>query len=131
MTDTGETTILEEGNVKITNLRVIIGTKTYSMSNIASVSMGKNDSKGILPFIVIAGILSALIGLIDLKENMQCLTLGMLMVIGGGIGIANSKTKYIVRIGSASGESNILESHDKATIKRVVNAMNEAIVRRG
>jgi len=131
MTDTGEITILEEESVKITNLRVIIGTKTYAMANVASVSMGKNDSKGILPLIVVAGILSALIGFIDLKENMQCLTLGVLMVIGGVLGIATSKTKYSVRIGSASGESNILESHDKATIKRVVNAMNEAIVRRG
>lgn len=37
MDDTAETTILEEGNVKITNRRAIISSKTYSLSDITSV----------------------------------------------------------------------------------------------
>src|SRR5436190_16751771 len=39
MNDMSETTILEEGKVKITNLRAIIGTKTYPISNITSVNL--------------------------------------------------------------------------------------------
>ena len=41
------------------------------------------------------------------------------------------KPTYTVQIGSASGESNILESQDVDHITRIVKAMNDAIVRRG
>ena len=54
MANTGETTILEEGGVKITNRRAIIGLKTYAMANITSVSMTyRNDRGGIIPTILL------------------------------------------------------------------------------
>jgi len=55
-----------------------------------------------------------------------------LLVMGAGIAIAvMTKPSYVVRIGSASGEANALVSKDRAFVGKIVNAMNEAIVKRG
>jgi len=52
--------------------------------------------------------------------------------MGAGIAIAvMTKPSYVVRIGSASGEANALVSKDRAFVGKIVNAMNEAIVKRG
>lgn len=45
MQESDEVTILQEGNVKITNIRTIIGSKTYQLSNIDSVRMHERESK--------------------------------------------------------------------------------------
>ena len=56
---------------------------------------------------------------------------GLMCVLAAVTVARNPKTVYIVKIGSSSGEKNVLESYDREYIKRIVDAMNEAIVRRG
>lgn len=48
MDDTAETIILEEGNVKITNFRATIGSKTYAIEDIGSVDLKVVDIAGLL-----------------------------------------------------------------------------------
>jgi hypothetical protein len=134
MTQVSEINILKEKNVKITNERAIIGTKTYPISEIASVNMDVNEPKLFLPifFIVIAAVCSVLIALTDMREYSECLTTSMYLGIAGLLFfLLSQKTKYSVRIRSASGELNVLEAVDKEHVERIVEAINEAIVQRG
>jgi hypothetical protein len=131
MNEVSETTILEEGNVKITNLRAIISTKTYAMSNVTSVNLSKKSDSNAPLFLILGGILLGMIGLTNVRDYIGCLILAVLLVGGGILASKTAKPTYTVQIGSASGESNILESQDVDHIKRIVDAMNDAIVRRG
>ena len=133
MTHLSEINILKEKDVKITNQRAILGTKTYAISEIASVSIDVNEPKLFLPifFIVIAGVLSVLIAVSDMREYSECLNTGMYIGIAGSVlFILSRKTKYNVRIKNASGEMKVLEAFDKDHVERVVKALNEAIARK-
>lgn len=96
MNDISETTVLEERNVKITNLRAIIGTKTYPMSNITSVNLStKSPSWG--PRCLIAyGVIFIFSSVINdpphgmsLAQAAELILFGLLL-IGAGIFAARS-----------------------------------------
>jgi len=134
MNDVSEITILKEGNVKITNLRAIIGLKTYAMSKITSVNMRVNEPKLFLPvfFTVNMGICSVLIAISNMEAYAQCLQTGLYAVITGTLlFLISRKTKYSVYIRSAVGEQRILEANDKEYVERIVKAMYEAITLQG
>lgn len=80
--------------------------------------------------LIIAGVLFLALGLVAEAQG-TCGGLGAIMLIVGLVWLAMVKTTYHVRIGSASGESNVLEHRDAAYIAKIVKAMNEAIVNRG
>ena len=131
MADINEVTFLEEGKVKITNLRAIIGTKTYTMADITSVAREKRKVGDTVSFWWwVSGALFIIISAVDLAY-LWCFDIIGLMFFLGALGKArDAKTVYIVKIGSSTGETKVLEAHDRKYIKRIVNAMNEAIVRR-
>ncbi|MDQ3004262.1 MAG: hypothetical protein M3R47_02590 [Chloroflexota bacterium] len=68
--DGNEVVILKEGNVKITNLRAMIGPKTYSMSNIDEVRVHEREPKLFVPvfFMLISAVCLALIALTNLDD---------------------------------------------------------------
>ena len=128
--DSGEVLILKEGDIKITNLRAIIGPKTYSISNIDSVRMHVKEPKLFLPifYMFIAAVCSALVALSNLEDYSHYLKIGLYI----GIGILlffllSTKTKYSVRVRSSVHEMNIWEANDRDSVERIVSAMNEAI----
>jgi hypothetical protein len=130
MNDVSEITILKEGNVKITDLRAIVGFNTYAISKITSVSMRVNEPKLFLPvfFTVNMGICSVLIAVSNLEAYAQCLQTGVYAVITGTLlFLISRKTKYSVYIKSAAGERRILEANDKDYVERIVKALHEAI----
>ena len=131
MNDASEITILKEGNVKITNRRAIIGTKSYTMSNIISVNMRVNEPKMFIPlfFTVNMGFCSVLIALSNLQEYAQYLQMGLYTGITAILlFIISRKTKYSVQIKSAVGNIRILEANDRDAVERIVTAINQAIV---
>lgn len=132
-----ETTIYESQGVKVTNLRAVVGSKTYSMSNITSVSTSTKES-ACVPLVAIlfgsllllAGVASLLLGS-SLSGVLPWFILGGLSV-GGGILVHRARSAtYVVRLGSASGETDALTSANKAEIDAIVAALNEAIVKKG
>ncbi len=134
----GEVTYYSDGTIQVTNTRAMLGGKTYAMANITSVMMGEkpaNRTPGAV--IAIVGFLVTACGVIGTSDSggsggwVVGLLFGLL-VLGAGIAIAaNAKARYVVRVGSASGESDALVSEDKEYIQKIVNAMNEAIIKRG
>jgi hypothetical protein len=127
-----EIAVYQDENIHVTNLRAMLQGKTYAMANVTSVSMFTqpgNSAPG-----VIAAILGGFMLLAALPESdlRGCSAgFGLLLLVVGIAIAAGTKNTYWVRIGSASGETNALSSNDRDYIQRVVNAMNEAIIRRG
>src|SRR5688500_18541288 len=133
MNDVTEFKILKEKDVKITNLRAMIGTKSYDISEITSVKMDVNEPKLFLPIfvIVLAAVCSVLVALSDMREYSEFLTTSMYLGIAGLLFfLFSQKTKYSVRIRSASGEIKVLEAVDRGHVERIVKAMNAAIAQR-
>lgn len=120
-----------QGNVQISNARVVLGGTTYAMANITSVAMAEQPASK-LPGII-AAVVGALIALcsIGARSGIGGLIFGLLIVGVGAYMLINAKPQYIVRLGSASGETNGLSSPDRAYIQQVVSAINQAIVKRG
>ena len=131
MTEVSETTILQDGVVKITNLRTLIGTTTYAMSDIKAVNLTK-QAKTHRPFwLVIGGILLIAWAVIDeTTQFREFFNIGILLVIIGITLFVIAKPSYAVQIGSTSGETSILRSTDINFIQKIVNAMNSALARR-
>ncbi len=139
-----ETIYFDERGVKVTSARAIINGQTYSMANITSVSMREWRPDGTLGgILIIIGVLSGggsvplglflLWGMVNFKE-VGVILLAFLMVgaITFLVGLALSGSKqYAVRIGSASGEVNALNSKDRNNIQNIVEALNQAIIERG
>ena len=128
--DSDEIVILKEGNVKITNLRARIGSKTYSMSNIDEVRVHEREPKLFVPvfFMLIVAVCLALVALTNLDDLSHILEIGLFIGGGGFIFfLLSTKTKYNVRVRSSIRELNILEANDRDSVERIVTAMNEAI----
>lgn len=126
-----ETIFLKEGNVKITNLRAIIGTKTYSLAHIASVRLQVNEPGLFLPifFMVVVGVFLALIALTDLQNLSHLLQTGFyIFIVTFLLFFLSRKTKYSVRVKSSAGELNILEANDRRQVERIVKAMEAALI---
>jgi hypothetical protein len=125
-----ETVFLRQGDITISNVRAIIGNKTYAMANITSVSLHKIPAKRK------PGILWAIIGFFVMIGGFAGGSPGVgvlgLIILALGVWVAYSKKDfYTVHIGSSSGEADALKSKDGEYIKSIVTAINEAIIKRG
>lgn len=127
-----EISLYRDATIQVTNLRAILPGKTYAMANITSVStftQPANTAPGVI--MAILGALIVLPGIVVSEMRGCSFTVGIAMLIIGIAIAAAAKNVYWVRIGSASGETNALRSEDHDYVARVVDAINEAIVRRG
>ena len=127
-----ERPIVKTGNISVTSLRVTIGAKTYTTSNIASVRIQENEPRFFLPvfFMLISGICFALIAASDMERLSHFLTWGLYLSIAAlFLFLLSQTTKYSVRIrliGSVE-ELNLLETSDRARAEEVVQTIREAI----
>jgi hypothetical protein len=127
-----ETTILQEGPVKITNRRTIIGTITYQMSQIKSARVTR-QARNVRPLLgIIPGIFFITWSLLDqTAQFMEFFNIGMAFIVVSLILVWIAKPTYAVQIGNSSGNDSILRSTDPSFIQRIVDAMNVAMVRKG
>jgi len=118
------------------------------MANITSVSPSRRPPSTWLPIaLLLLGVvtllcaLSAVLGWLLFPANGEgadvtsCIVtialIGIALVACGVVVLKTAKTKYVIRIRSASSESDGLTSTDQEYVARIVDAMNEAIVNRG
>ena len=128
--DNNEFVILREGNVKITNKKARVGSKTYLMSTIDEARVHQREPKLFIPifFMLISAVCLALIALTNLSDLSHFLEIALYIGVGVFIFfLLSTKTKYSVRVRSSIRELNILEANDKDSVERIVSAMNEAI----
>ena len=125
-----ETLFYQDSIVTVTNTRIVIRDKTYAAANVTSVSMTVIGPQ------VAGGCAGALFGAIVLAAGIAAssngaIVVGLVVLVAAIIIACLKKAKYMMRIVSASAESNALWAYDAAYIQKIVNAINEAIIRRG
>src|SRR5258705_14011881 len=132
MNNVRERTILEEGDIKITNLRAVIGTNTYLLTDVISVGMTK-DRTGIgcaIAAFVGVGILLGLFSLVSEVYNSEICLTGIISLGAAVVVALLAPPDYILQIRSMSGKAEILRSMDEDYLRRIVDAINNALVRR-
>jgi hypothetical protein len=124
----------DDYGVRVTNTRLVImrpqGTTTYSMANITSISMRTtpaNRRPGL--FLAFLGLAIGIGGLA--LGYAESLAVGIPFLIAGIAWAALVKPTYRVRVSSAAAEEDVMESKAKQYIQGVVNAVNEAFIKRG
>ena|SRR5215207_2090583 len=134
MKELPEITILKEGNIKITNKRAIMGMKTYALSKLVSVHVHEDEPRLFLPvfYMLIAAICSALVAVSNMDDYSHFLTNSLyIAIIGFLLFLLSRKTKYSVRVRSATGEMIIWVANDMDSAERIVAALNKAISLQG
>jgi len=125
-----ETVLFEDKSVKVTDVRTVILSKTtYAMANITSVNEFVEPRPAGL---ALAGACFMIVGFLILQAGADAV--GWIAMGFGGILTLiyyATKPKHWVRIGTAGAEANAIWSHDPAWTRKVVDAMNGAIIRRG
>ena len=130
MADQSETTFLQEGPVKITDVRAIIGTLTYPMSQIRAVHVTRRGRSMKPLLLAIPGIVFLFWGPIDQTgQFIGFCYIGIELIVISIAIVMIAKPTYAVQIGSASGDNSILRSTDIAFVQRIVDAMNKALAR--
>jgi hypothetical protein len=124
-----EITILQELNVKITDRRLLIGTESYGISNILSVQFIR-QARNKKPLLWIAvGILLALWGSVPEGPSIEFFNIGIVIVIVATLVFLLVKPSYTIQIETPSNKFGILNIADLSLTKRIVHALNQAIVR--
>jgi hypothetical protein len=132
MNEMHETTILQEGLVRITNRRTLIGTQTYSMSDVKSVTVTRRGRNLRPIWLVLVGSLLLLWSILDQTGYYrEFFNWGIVLNVIGLVLLAIAKPSYVIQVKSATGISNILGSTDPRFIQRIVEAMNKAIRSKG
>ena len=127
-----ERIILKEGNITLTDHHVMIGTKSYAISNIASIRIQENEPRFFLPifFMLITGICLALVAASDMEEFSHFLTWGLYLSIASFLlFLLSQRTKYSVRIrlrGSVD-EQNLVETSDRNHAEKIITTLREAM----
>jgi hypothetical protein len=125
-----EENIYSDNNVSVSTSRIAVGGTTYALRNISSVKMATTPAKtGCAIALIIVGIIWA-IAIIGSKGG----ALGAIILGGGCIAVGvfwlrAARADYHVAITSNAGEVRALTSKDRTYIQKIVDSINEAIVR--
>lgn len=121
-----EQTYFDQGNVRVTSARFVVNGTTYPINSIASVRASESKP------IPLTAIILVLVGFGILLGGQASLLLFGALAIGLGILWIVKKAKvYAVVLRTSSGESQVLESKDKAHVLSIVEALNTSIIARG
>jgi hypothetical protein len=112
----------DDGRVRVTSTRAVLTDRTFVMANIGSVGVKvlAPDNQAAQQ-LIFWGILGSL-----------CTAgLSLILTIAGIIMMCLAKYRYAVRVSSGAGEVDCLISQDERYVRRIADAINDAIVERG
>lgn len=119
----------DEQGVRVTNTRLIVGSTTYAMGNITSVSRTIYEPSLSGPIFLSA--FGALFLFAGFAGSAGLAVFGALLLGAGILWWKGLKVTYGLRISSSSGESTPISSVNREQIEKIVQAVNEAIIGRG
>lgn len=124
-----ERQFFEDHNILVTNSRLVKGAETFAMSGITSVMSFTEvpSKKGPIILMVVGGLMF----LASIQSSLGVASFGAILVALGVWWLGRIKNVYHVRLMTASGERDALNSRDGAYIASIVQAINQAIIHRG
>lgn len=132
-----EHVFLDEGNIYVSNTKVMIHGTTYATANITSVTKRFTPaSKGCAIILICLGAIFVLGALGGFKSSEAGTSFVMLLVAGsilaaGVLWLRSLKPTFHVFLASAAAERQGLSSKDESLVDRVTTAINDAITHRG
>ncbi|MGF6776149.1 DUF6232 family protein [Paraburkholderia sp. GAS334] len=123
-----ERTFLDEGGVKVTNARVLVGSQTYAMSGVTSVKHAVEPASRTVPVVCFLVAVATLY--FDHQDTNPILFAIAVAVVGILLWVL-VKDKHFVILHSSSGESRAVTHTDRGFIHRVIQAINNSIISRG
>ncbi len=127
-----EKVFLDQESVKVTTSRAVIGSRTYAMSNITSVSVRRKKSRNCLASsLLFIGLLSLLGSLVSIADGTYPWSWFIVSALLIGAAIFLFRPIYELRLASASGEISALQSTKRESVQAVALAVESAIIRRG
>lgn len=118
----------DNNGVSVTKSRIIIGSATYTVANITSVKTAKRSNKHL------SGLIFSIVGLIIIifseGTNYTIFSIGLIILLGGGLWAILPRPTYHLIIASASGETYALSSKEKQYISNIVSAISDALTKR-
>lgn len=119
----------DEKGVRVTDKRVIIGSTTYSLANITSVSTKVEQPSKVWPTLFMAlGVLVTWMALAN--KSFAAVPVGGIFGVMGYLWFRGIKPIWHLRIASASGEATPLQSINQQWVASIAQAINEAIMHR-
>lgn len=119
----------DQSGVRVSDKRVIIGSTTYSMANITSVSTKVEHPSMMGPILLIAIGLFLFVSGVAGKSGGPAVIGGIVAALGY-FWYKGRKPVWHLRIASASGETTPLQSVNGQWISSIAQAINEAIIHR-
>lgn len=116
-----EKSYFDNGNVNVTDKRLVVNNKTYAISGITSVSFEVIKQNRLLP-------IALLLATVLLISKQAANVWGYLLATPFIIWLLIQKSSYTVRLSSASGETRAITSKNKDFIKSVVDSINKAMI---
>lgn len=126
-----ERTFHNSPGVLVTNSRFVVGSQTFAMSGVTSVSSFTEPASHKWPIVIIVlGALAMLGGLAQGSQGWGGILFGVLIVATGIWWFTKQKPTFHVLLRTASTEVKALNSKDEGYIAGVVKALNDAIIYR-
>lgn len=126
-TSIAEKTYYTNGNVTVTNARIVLPAQTHAMAGITSVKFDKVTPNRLPP----VALLIATVIFLGAQANRLSIWHFLMILAPSIVWLALQKTRYCVQLASASGAIQVLPSKDKKFVKDVVDSINMAIIERG
>jgi hypothetical protein len=133
-----ERTFLNEGNVYVSNTRVVINGATYATANVTSVRTTSTPANNGCAATMIAvgalGTVGAFLAMLVSRgsgDSITCFLIGVTLFVLGYFWYQSLKPTYHVMLASAGGERQGLTSRDPGLVSRTTRAIAEAIIFRG
>ena len=131
MSESTETTFLQEDFVKVTDQKVIIGTTAYPLIEIKAVRLTTQPKSYRSLWLVAAGLPLIIWSLLDeTRQFAPFLNIGAALILVGLVLVVLSKPTYGIQIAGAAGEKSILKSTKLAFVQKAVDAIKNAITYR-
>ena len=125
----GERVLFQDGNVLVTSTRAVFARDTYAMANVTSVRELVEPRPAI---VALVGFLLLLVAAIWIAVDVASYGWGVLLVgVAMIVAFFRDKPKRWILVGTAGAETRAMYSLDPQWTRRVVEAMNAAIVSRG
>ena len=121
-----EKIFFEQGNIKVTNARFIVGAETHAMNGVTSVKSHAISPNRTGPII---GIVIGLLILLSAESSGK--VFGLLIAGVAGWIFYKQKATHSVVLRSASGEVQAHTSQNEPLIGGIVQALNDALIHRG
>jgi Family of unknown function (DUF6232) len=126
-----EKLLFAEGTIKVTTARLMVNGTTYAMSGVTSVGTRVKRPSKIGPLIMTGlGVVLLLKGFSP-SVDAGTISWGVAIAFGGVVWLTGMRSTYTVHIATASGDKEAYESKNHAFVRKIITAMNEAIVLRG